>query len=112
MKNRLQPHITTSVDVAFELGNLWLSQLSRVTQMGIQHTQQTVVLTQHHMSESLTTKTAEDATARLNEAIDAHVKNLIEFVTDLCELSINFQSEDALFAESQRIKTSSLLHTD
>ena len=105
MENQLLPQIATSVDAAYELSNLLLSQFARMTQMGMAHTKQLMILTQSQISSCVEAKTPEEAMAKFNESMDGHVKNITEFGTDLCELGLSFQSEDAQFVESHASQT-------
>ncbi len=100
MENQFQPHIDSSIEATYELSNLMLSQIARMTQLGIEHTKLMMALTHAQISGGLSAKTPEEVMSRFNQSVDAHVKNITELGTELCELGMSFQSEDALFVES------------
>jgi hypothetical protein len=109
MENQLQPHLESSVEATYELSNLMLSQIARMTQLGIEHTKLMLALTHAQISGGLSAKTPEEAMSRFNQSVDAHVKNITEFGTDMCQLGLSFQSEDALYVESHVSQADSTL---
>jgi|Laugresp1bdmlbsn_1035097.scaffolds.fasta_scaffold01266_5 methionine-rich copper-binding protein CopC len=100
MENQLLPQFETSVEATYELSNLLLSQLARMTQMNMAHTKLMMALAQNQITAGLTAKTPEEVMAHFNETVDAQVKSLTAFGTEMCELGLSFQSEDAQFVES------------
>ncbi len=105
MENQLLPQLESSVEATYELSNMLLSQIARLTQMSMAHTKLMMALTQNQITASLTAKTPEEVMARFNQNVDAQVKNITEFGTEMCELGLSFQSEDAQFVESHISQT-------
>jgi Phasin protein len=111
MENQLLPQFESTVETTYELNNLLLSQLARITQMNMAHTKLMMALVKDQIAAGLTAKTPDEVLAKFNENIDTQVKNMNEFCTEMCELGLSFQSEDAQLIESHANKSDATLQS-
>lgn len=99
MTNLIKPQIDASLQAAFELANISLAQVERVTELTLEQAKISAELAQAQLTSSLEIKDPAAALELMKEQLEASAKSLAGFAATAFELGQEFQAEAAAFAE-------------
>jgi hypothetical protein len=99
MTNPIKPQIDASLQAAFELANITLAQVERVTELTLEQAKVNAELAQAQLASTLEVKDPAAALELLKEQLEASTKSLAGFAATAFELGQEFQAEAAAFAE-------------
>jgi hypothetical protein len=99
MTNPIKPQIDASLQAAFELANITLAQVERVTELTLEQAKINAELAQAQLASTLEVKDPAAALELLKEQLEASTKSLAGFAATAFELGQEFQAEAAAFAE-------------
>ena len=99
MQNQVKPQVEASLKAAFELANLSFSQVERLTELSLEQAKVSAELAQEQLASVMDVKDPAAALELLKSQLEHSAKSLAGFAATAYELSQEFQSESAAFAE-------------
>jgi hypothetical protein len=99
MQNQIKLQVEASLKAAFELANLSYSQVERLTQLSLEQAKVNAELAQEQLASVLEIKDPAAALELLKSQLETSAKSLAGFAATAYELTQEFQTESAAFAE-------------
>jgi len=100
MQNHFKPQVEVSLSTAFELANLSFSQFERLTGLNIEQAKVSTELANTQLNTLLNIKDPANALETMKLIMEESVLSLAGYATTAIELTQEFHSESAAFADS------------
>lgn len=100
MQEQIKSNVQSSVKSVYDLANLSVSQIERLTEMSLAQAKLSAETAQEHMQALFSIKDPSAAIELFKEQLEASTKSLAGFAATAFELSQEFQAETSAFAES------------
>ena len=110
MQEHIKSNVQASVQASYELANLSVSQVERLTEMSLTQAKLSAEMAQEQLEALFSIKDPSAAIELFKEQLEASTKSLAGFAATAFELSQEFQAETSAFAESHFDKALSLIH--
>jgi hypothetical protein len=100
MQQQVKANVQASVQSGYELANLSVSQVERLTELSLAQAKLSAELAQEQLEALFSVKDPSAAMELFKEQLEVSVKSLAGFAATAFELSQEFQTETSAFAES------------
>ena len=100
MQEHIKSNVQASVQASYELANLSVSQVERLTEMSLAQAKLSAEMAQEQLEALFSIKDPSAAIELFKEQLEASAKSLAGFAATAFELSQEFQTETSAFAES------------